>query len=493
MKKIRLIVVINMLLVITNILAQGITPIQLKEARMAVYDWVKSYKRNSSLRYEHNADAFLSLFSSENVRIVDDFLPRTIDGDIAVIDYVTNIRDENNPYKTILKIESIKVKSEKVIDGMYLCYLEVNKSISFKRNEKGCFYPPKEYVSNITLMYDFDEKKIFSDGITTEDSLEVELILYDGQTIDNNRYILNADTISLLNEDSFVLIDKYLFHNPEDNKIVVIKEDTIKNKFSIGGSIGLNSYNKKFKEFVLFDNYSSSGRLSCDVVLSYYKQLSLTGKKAWGFCVQPSFLMRRGVLSMDYYASYSDVDIDGGEYQRNIDVTNYNERFNRYALDLPVSMRYDYYFKLKDNNYMSFFTDFGVGISCYIVQQSEFETDVEYSGYYDWIFPNSGGVILNQNGIYDFGTYHIVGECDKLGLGNLALNAFVSVGIQYFFNNKYSVEAFIQYKNTFYTLLNNSDNLLLTSDKNNWFSATNLFKYYLDHNCSVGVKLNYNF
>jgi hypothetical protein len=199
-----------------------------------VYDWVNLYKWHSNLRYEHNAENFLSLFSSGNVSIVDDFLPKRTDDDVAVIDYVTSIRDEDNLYKTILKIESIKVKNEKVSDEKYLCYLQVEKSISFKSDEEGCFYPPKKYVSDITLRYDFYEKKVFCDEITTDDSLVVELILYDGQTIDNNRYILKVDTISLLNENSFILIDKYLGHNPKDDKIVVIKEDTIKNKFSFG-------------------------------------------------------------------------------------------------------------------------------------------------------------------------------------------------------------------------------------------------------------------
>ena len=76
MKKIYTILVACILLVVSNVSAQKITPIQLKHARMSVHQWVRDYDIYAQMAERRNpTKKFTSLFENADLQIMNDYLP----------------------------------------------------------------------------------------------------------------------------------------------------------------------------------------------------------------------------------------------------------------------------------------------------------------------------------------------------------------------------------------------------------------------------------
>ena len=87
MKRIRYTFLLVGVIFATSVMAQKITPNQLKQIRSAVYNWVDKYLEYSYLSSKYDIKEYRSLFANDQVSVVNDYLPITEDERIAIVEY----------------------------------------------------------------------------------------------------------------------------------------------------------------------------------------------------------------------------------------------------------------------------------------------------------------------------------------------------------------------------------------------------------------------
>lgn len=477
MKKIRIITAIMFFTIASSLTAQQLTPIQLKEARMATYRWIDKYTSYSQFSYEGSSKKFFSsLFESGDLKILNSYLPQTDDSLITVNDYSDLVMD--TLYRIESKVTDVKLEREYLENGVYQCNLRIDIECGFvKTDDSSIEYPKKNFEARAILRYNEESKKMKCVSFTTENALKVEYVFHGDST--NNRYIESKDTISLCQPIN-PLIERRLYHTLYDYKIVVQKLDTIKNNIHIGASAGPG--------FVAGDlvNFSSKSKLYYDFYFGYYRQLYFKSNNRVGLEINLGLSGNIYTVTGEFHEKYSSIDPDGGMYERWVDVCNFNEKIKQVSAELPIAVRFDKMINKKT----SFFTRLGVSVSYDITQKSNINADVKYSGYYDWLFD----VVIDQNGIYDFGTFDDCSETlKKTAFDRLGVNVFASLGFQHFLPKHFSLEYSLQYKNRVYNLQEKLGDKHLTDNVNDWNSSSYYFKTFNSQNLNFNIQLNYNF
>ena len=490
MKSLRYCFVFVGVVLATSMFAQNITPNQLKQIRSAVYNWVDSYLEYSYLSSEYDINKYRSLFANNQVSVVNDYLPITEDERIAIQEYSSLYLDPSTVYNAYPHTyeSSIVIQDEEVTSKSYKCVLTVNKSISFSDEERKYEYPKKEYTLYITLECNFKEQEVLCTDIYTSDKLSVEYILHQESDSITNRYIDKTDTVALLKntEHAPVIISKYMYHYHFDDKVVEVRRDTTKNNFHFGALVGPSFYSSAFFN-TDFYNHSQKTGLAAGINLGFYHQLYLKGNNRIGIEYGASFNRNTFRLLGDYKTQYNAVDPDGGNYLRLVNAKNFYEQLQLISVSIPLCIRYDYFI----NPNLSVFGGIGAYASYDLFQQSQVSVDVEYAGYYDWLFD----VTINQNGIYDFGLYHQDGTTHDINLNKLNVGVFLNIGCQYFIpKSNWSVEPSIRYQTSLFTpTINDDSDFHLLERDGEVNSVTNLFKSIYKHNVAVQLNFNYHF
>lgn len=137
----------------------------------------------------------------------------------------------------------------------------------------------------------------------------------------------------------------------------------------------------------------------------------------------------------NYAISYPSVDPDGLDYERHVTITDYRETYLTHAAGLSLMLRYDFYF-LK---HVSLFLAAGADNLVKLIGRSTINYDAHYAGQYG---PELFNVLIDENGIYDFGTYNNNNftSRDRIQL-NYTLYGMAQVGLQLYLGRTLSIEA----------------------------------------------------
>lgn len=480
-----------LMMIAASVSAQNITPAQLKEARMAVYQWVRDYNVYARMEGKRNpAQKFINLFEDESIQIFNDYLPlvATRGKNISVKEYASILANRESIYKMSFEIRNAKITAEEIEDDKNLVFtIEFDKTVSFQNMSDVLYaYPEKSYHVTVRVKYGLRDKKAIAGELVSDALFEDVLILHDANAEIVNRYTSHDELKRECKSKESSLV-KWNYASTEfDPHIVYLYQDTIKNSFHFGGAIGAYLYSAKLTDS-RFTNASTKAGLNYAFSVGYYRQLMLKNKNRLGLDFSVAFDQTNFGFALDeYHESYDAVDPDGGDYLHFVDLYNYSETIKRYAVDVPIAFRYDYF--IKDN--FSVFVKIGADVSYDILQKASASATAMYSGYYSWLFD----VIINQNGIYDFGTFDIEGSAKKTGINRFGIGAFLGVGLQYFIpKSQWSFDASLQYRGEVYNKLYHPDNFHLTENSTDWKSASYFFSSYFGNNIQFHLSFNYNF
>lgn len=474
--------------------AQSITPIQLKQARMAAYQWVRDY--NVYVRMEGKrepAKKFIELFEDESTLLFNDYLPfiSTRGETIPVRVYASILSNRDAVYKMSFDIQNAAIVSETIDEfGNIVFVVEFDKTVSFQ--EKGntsdnlYAYPDKSYHASVRIKYDIKTKSAIAGEITSNAKFDEIVVLHDVEAEFVNKYTTKEELEQVCSENASNLVKWNYAATDFDHQMVYFYQDTVRNSFHIGGAVGCATHSSKMIN-AAFTDYTAKGGLYYGFSLGYYRQLMLKNQHRIGLDFSVAFSQSTiGLKANSYKETYSDTDPDGGNYLRIIDLTSYNETIKRYAVRVPIAFRYDYF--IRDN--LSLYTKLGVDVSYDIAQNAKATAEVQYSGYYDWLF----NVTISQNGIYDFGAYNIEGFGKTIGINRLGIGVFVGLGLQYFIpKSSWSFDVAVLYGCEVYNKTSNPNGFHLTETYGNWKSATYLLSSFYGHNIQFQLNFNYNF
>mgnify|MGYP007069872668 CR=1 FL=1 len=493
MKKFSFIAAICLVLAAT-INAQTITPLQLKQARMAAYQWVRDYNVYARMEGKREpAKKFIELFEDESTLLFNDYLPfiSTCGETITVRVYSSILSNRDAVYKMSFKIQNAAIVSEAIDElGNIVFVVEFDKTVSFQENgntsDNLYAYPDKSYHASVRIKYDIKAEFAIAGKITSNAKFEEIIVLHDVEAEFVNKYTTKKELEQVCSENASNLVKWNYAATDFDPQMVYFYQDTIRNFFHFGGAIGLETHYSKMMN-AAFTDYTAKDGLYYGFSLGYYRQLMLKNQHRIGLDFSAAFSQSTiGLKAKGYKETYNDTDPDGGNYLRIIDLTSYNETIKRYAVRVPIAIRYDYF--IKDN--LSLYSKLGVDISYDIAQNAKATAEAQYSGYYDWLF----NVTISQNGIYDFGAYNIEGTGKTTGINRLGVGVFAGLGLQYFIpKSNWSLDVAVLYGCEVYNKTSNPDGFHLTETYSNWKSASYLLSSFYGHNIQFQINFNYNF
>ena len=169
--------------------------------------------------------------------------------------------------------------------------------------------------------------------------------------------------------------------------------------------------------------------------LNINHQLWAKNRHSISFDFEPHYRqMYHEFLVPSYAIYYPSVDPDGMDYERHVTITDYQETYLTHAAALSIMLRYDLYF-LK---HVSLFLAAGAENLFTLIGRSEVNYDARYAGQYG---PDLFNVFIDENGVYDFGTYndnHFQNN-DKTQF-NFTLYGMAQVGLQFYLGRTLSIE-----------------------------------------------------
>ena len=475
---------------------EAINPIEVKRARTAVFEWFDEYSLASDFDDRRRAKSrFISLFKDENVKIYNDYFCEanySFDNTyISLTEYVEKYVNKDACYVFEQKISKIKKMSEVLKPNNVIEYeYSFEKEIGFYAKKDGYSVGRREYP-----------KRIMKYNVVLECSLEdlvvkaVEL-KYVGEPIlpfkvyyIDSLYVETTDEeLQRICEDKNTYLEKYQYVPHDDlcgdEKIVKMDTTYVKNSFGLGANYGVGSVSLDTQYDWQIDTkrYSVFG-----VYVTYYRQLSLKDtKKRLGYDVGLKFKVQNIEMEGSFYDEYADLDPDGAPYLRQIEINQYEEKSKVSSIAVPIALRYDYF--IKDN--LSFFGRVGAEVSLDMANQSEVSAQTKYKGYYDWLFD----VTIDQNGIYDFGSYDMsLGKQKGAYKKGFATAVFVATGCSYFISEKWSLDLSLMYSGVLFNSVKAESDYHLSKKMGDWSSAFKSFDGIKPHVFNVNIQLNYNF
>lgn len=476
---------------------QEIKPLDVKTGRDLVYEWINSYNVNGRLGGQTAKMNFEMLFVSTSAEVFDDYLPANdYDFDnphIPLSSYINKVSNKNNFYAMEYEISNGKIVSERLDDDKILFEVSFVKKIRFVQKDNyeddRYEYPYKEFTYDVLLEYDIRNKDIKARYVHNKQKINSFVVLHESK---DNTYYSSKGSIIMDKQQKGKLpfvnlsIEKSKFNGEEfDERMVELVGDTLKNYFGIGYGFALNFLNSDLPDN-RFSNYKlQSTENSGSFWISYYRQFKLKNHYRLGMETKLVYTKQSSTFTLNYDERYRAMDIDGGRYDRIIDIDNYKEKVDFSVFELPITLRYDYIL----NDKFSFFAKLGAMLSYNTEQTSKADFDAKYSGYYDWLFD----VVIDRNGFYDFGYYNMSQKAEDLGVNNLSLSGLISFGATYYFANKWAVDMGMEYSKMFYREMTSKEDFKLSEDYKSWTSITHKQSTFFNDAINFYIQINYNF
>lgn len=232
----------------------------------------------------------------------------------------------------------------------------------------------------------------------------------------------------------------YSIKQDERDSSYVVTALTKKNAIGLSGSHlfprDFTRWNRWLPDDLEYDFKSSSYRLyDFSFGLNINHQLWAKNRHSISLDIEPHYRqMYHEFLVPNYSISYPSVDPDGMDYERQVTITDYSETYLTHSAALSLMLRYDIYF-LK---HVSLFLAAGAENLFTLIGRSDINYDARYAGQYG---PELFNVLIDENGIYDFGTYndnHFRNK-DKTRF-NYTLYGTAQVGLQFYLGRTLSLE-----------------------------------------------------
>lgn len=472
--------------------AQNISPVELKNARLAVYQWFNDYENNSLTKKGAPRKRYYSLFV-DSAYVVNEYLPyenynfeNTTIPFHSYIDLLKSSRNEFYDYYS--EIIDVEIVSE-ILVGRALEYeFNFEKEVWFKDSADSNYEYPKDTLKyNVNIVYDIDSHQVKATSISLNEPIEEFVVLHNKESnIYTTLHQIEKDSVIMANSNVPMISNKYNISS-FDSKMIELQCDTMKWSVFLGASIG-NGFLGTISNNLYSDIYSKS-KLNYSIDFGAYRQLMLKGNDRLGLEFGLSYRQTNLNINNKYGDRYASVDADGGSYERIIAVTDYEEDLTRFAAGLPVALRYDHFMMVGQRKRFAFSAKLGVLPKYDFKQVSRATADAQYSGYYDWLW----GVTIDQNDIYDFGSYAIDNKYDNTAVDRFSLDAFAALGVSHYVTRKVSIDLSAAYLGTIYNKVNYTEDSHLTNDLSDWHSATCLMKRYSLHSINLILQMNYNF
>ena len=513
MKKIVVILVVFLCICYCPVFSQhnshvDISPVDLKKARLAIYEWIDNYKKygyNNQYDKRKIKTRFYSLFSDSSVNLVNDFLPSKdynfADPSISLSKYYNMIESiRNSFYKCYSEVGEVEVLSEKLINASLLKYeIELEKIVWFKDKKdtietdvslcKSYCYPKDTLVYKINIDYNLNDKNAKATSISLVNGVD-EFIVVHTEDAPYNEYFTKSD-LSIysdsLNEKSIPILIYRFSICDFDSKMYDLICDTSQWAICLGGVVGGGFIGEIVNN--LYSDLKPKIKLNYAINFGCYKQLMLNRNNRVGIEFGLAYNHTNFNISNMYGDQYFDIDSDGGNYERIITVSDYDENITRCAMALPISIRYDRFFWGGKNSNIAFVGKLGFVPMYDFKQKLQAKANIQYSGYYDWMF----GITIDQNDIYDFGNYDVEWNGNEASIERFSINSFLSVGLSYFLTKQMSFDASVAYLGTIYNGIKQDDCYHLSRNSSDWTSATWTFKRYSFHSFGLYVQYNYIF
>lgn len=504
MKRIVLFFAVN-LIVLNGCFA--IDALQLKQARVSAYQWIRDYDNYGQLNAKRNArQKFLSLFESGDVIVVNEYLPMISQKGptIKVSELTDLILDKTSFYKMNSNIDSAYITREEKVGNSAIEYVIVlYKTISFvDRNsyEDTCYaYPKKTFLESVTLSYDLLSQTIVATSIVSDNSVNEIHVLH-------NSAAKSLDSVNMYVSDSFIksyqksdnpFVSTFFNECAHDPQMLILTKKEMKGNLHFGSGIGASLFSGKASP--KFHDLSKNAGLHYDVNLGFYAQFAMKGKNRFGMEFDAVFNQNKIGLSTSYVDIYDDIDEDEHEfsnpmsYKRHAEITKYKETIQRYSVEVPISFRYDRILNQK----LTLFVKLGAAVSYDIISKTVANGDALYYGVYDWM----GEIEIKDYPEYGFGNYTVYETTDKTCFNKLGVKVFAGIGLQAFLSKRWSIDLGLYYYNVVYNKFDSSNDYYLTKRnddykhgrKDVWTSAFSGFSKLNQSNLNFKIQLNYNF
>ena len=474
-----------------NAVGQMPSATMLKQSRMAAYQWVRDFSISRNFEGRRAVRNFSDAFTSRQDTIFHDYLPANhypFDYPYVSVEGYAEMRmDEERRFDIEHRISSFSIIKERYeIDSVVfdVVWTELVRYIPTDITNK-LLYPDYEFRMLARLVYNVSTKTIVSSGIRlAQPPIDPFVILHSEH--DNIPTTLH-DIENNSKRYETVLVHASVQQYPEDEKFYSVFFDTLENCFGVNLAIAVGGLGMKFAHPDRYENaHKSSSAFS--IGIAYYRQLGLWGINRIGLEFSPAFRTLTYDWRLDYKDYCADIDPDGSPYERRVEVRDYSEQMHTYALSTPIALRYD---RFLPSGRFSLFGRLGVNPMYSLSSKIEVSTaNFHVSGYYPWLY----NVVLDQEGIYDFGVTSENSFKDaKSPLSSFMMEAIVGMGVTWWMGNAISSELSINYHPLIVQSSTPEENWHLSPTTDTWQASVADIQSVHHHLVNFMLQINYHF
>ncbi len=516
MKK-RLVISVFLLWILIPVLrAQSVREVM--ESNQKVFELVNAYVENANLtdRYPQKSGTFRNLFESQNTSVYMDHISwfnNSNRKDTTTLQSYCSFYEQQQGSFTHFSISDVAISYVKSENQKMIYTAELTKSYLTKNIDKPV-------VSQLVLhiQYSLDKKvaKITKIECKRADSRMRPHIMANYKKISQTWYIPNALKVKKIGGSEIQLDSRvqplsaevykqlterncatyqFLFTPHNDTlRYHTISVNTVKNAVGLELGyvlpLGAGDMNIPSDADYAFGDVAYRGNI-LRIGASYLRQIFATGRHRVSF--ETGLMFDFGSQRFNagsYHDQYAAADSDGDDYVRTTQLSQYSEVSRSLSLAIPATLRYDFYV-IPD---LSLFLSAGVRGAITFLNPAIASFDGYYAGHYGDEYFN---IMMDQNGYYDFGTYHVARLPENVSITRTwHLDALARLGAQYFFTSDkcWSAEFSVGYR---YRILAThktqvSDFRLSSSSTNFTSVCSNLYTQptqFLDF--QLGVKYNF--
>ncbi len=472
-------------------MAQNITPMELKSARVAMYQWIRDYEVYATCKSKWDEDNFVALFSSDTLSVFNDYLPdRQYSFEkprIKVNEYYDVVRSDTM-MEMMFDITNVRIQKEQLRKEGLFFSVRFDKTVRFveKRNYKKTRYeyPARSFCMDVDLLYDMRTQSIRAIRMVAANPPKPFVVLHDDTT---NVYISSKE---LKKEETLSpCIHSRCICTAFDPKIYTRQNDTTKNWIGVGAVLGGSSFVPHWEAAYSISDIHTKGAFAYSLLLHYDRMLHLRNNGRWGMDVGLQYGNTRSSWRLNYADRMAAVDPDGDSYLRMMELQDFREYLTRTSVGLPIGLRYDHFFRLPENRFITLFGKAGVIPSVCLTQRSEIHALGRYRGYYEDLFQ----VTMDQNGIYDFGRYELSSESDEVLNNRFSVDAFAAMGLSWYLTDRVALEGAMYYQRNVYDPTKQNETVHLSSNKDDLNSATRAMNGFAANYMGFLIQMNVNF
>jgi hypothetical protein len=422
---------------------------------MSVLQQINEYESASSFANERRITQFQSLFVDLNTKIVND-IPAigNYDEEISIEDYMKNMRKYYSRIGVDIDVHEISkidfIDENKGSLSVFLTkkvYGENAKhKIQYSEKYEGKMETFNEYVNyedefELEIKFEFNNQSVKISNIRLTDSKGKLLVISPHSKKFGSKKLIPIDEIKIIRDGVEIQLSGYFYSIPnvtDKTKITISSGD----ETLIGEEkISLKTYNSTDETHMFKLPFTKTigdvqvfGLLSPSFLTvnsnSYNAIESNLSSTSYGFSLsynlddmiwktleekkkkKISLYFKGGLIkdNFDYELSiptftetYSDIDSDGGNYERTVLLENFSENqiIDLQSMFIQVEARLKAFTAGRFNGIGSISA--GMGQTTINSATYSNTADATYSGYYEDLF----GITIAENGVYDFGGFNV--------------------------------------------------------------------------------------